>query len=135
MAGKSQEQPNVFYCRITDAVADETFDARVEVVKRPVIRMSRYERRPELADIFIEELVGRLDRWITITERNDRELRIKGTHKHVHGHFVLFDMDGKGKYMRRDRYGNTLEKRLCETWSLGESFGRSIQRTLRYSTG
>ena len=132
MAGKAQQQPHSFYCRIIDAVANETFDARVEVVKRRVIRMSRYERQLELAHIFIEELAGRLDRWITITEDDDGELNVEGTHKHVHGHFVLFDMDGNGKYLRRDRYGKTLEKRPCATWSLGESFGLSVQRSLRY---
>ena len=126
------ETERVFTCQILDQRADETFSARATFVKKTVIRKNRYdEGKIALADIYLQDVSGLLDRSVTIKEGIDREIVITGTCKDVHGHFVLFDMTGNGKYIRRNRLGKDLEKRLCSTWSLGDAFGRRVEALLR----
>lgn len=126
------EVQRVFTCVIVDTKAGETFSARVTLVKKGVVRRSRYDDATiALADIYIQDVAGLLDRSVTIDEDVRRQIRITGTSKDVHAHFILFRMTGEGKYVRRDRYGKDLEKRLCSTWSLGDAFGRQVDALLR----
>jgi hypothetical protein len=83
-----------------------------------------------LADIYLQDTSGLLDRWVTITKDIQQQINIAGTSKDVHGHFVLFNMNGDGKYIRRDRLGKDLERRFCSTWSLGHAFGRQVHALL-----
>ena len=126
------EVQRVFTCRIVDTQADETFSARVTFVKKSTIRRNRYdEGKIALADIYIQDVCGLLDRSVSINVDINREVVITGTCRDIHGHFVLFDATGNGKYIRRDRLGNDREKRFCSTWSLGDSFGRQVDALLR----
>ena len=83
-----------------------------------------------LADIYIQDVSGLLGRSVTITKNIHREITITGTSQDVHGHFILFNMTGDGKYVRRDRFGKDRERRFCSTWSLGNAFGRQVDALL-----
>jgi hypothetical protein len=123
----------VFTCFIVDTVSNESFSARARFVKKTPIRKNEYDpgKLIALADIYIQDVSGLLDRSVTITQEVNDAIEIRGTSKDIHGHFVLFNMNGEGKYMRRDRLGKDLEKRFCSTWSLGYAFGREVQAILR----
>jgi hypothetical protein len=48
-----------------------------------------------------------------------------------HSHFILFDLNGNGKYVRRNRFKKDLEKRACSIWSLGNDFGNGVADAMR----
>jgi hypothetical protein len=125
------ETERVFTCVVVDTQAHETFSARATFVKKTVVRRNMYDQGTiALADIYIQDVSGLLGRSVTITEDIHREINIAGTSKDVHGHFILFNMTGDGKYIRRDRFGKDLERRFCSTWSLGNAFGRQVHALL-----
>jgi hypothetical protein len=127
------ETEREFTCFVADIQANESFSARATFVKKTPIRRNKYDpgKIIALADIYLQDVSGILDRWVTITRDIHHQINITGTSTDVHGHFILFNMNGDGKYIRRDRLGKDLEKRFCSTWSLGYAFGRQVEALLR----
>jgi len=85
----------------------------------------------ELAHIFIRSVADQFKVFgVTFTEdesgdlasdRHDQYGKLK-----EHSHFVLYDHQGNGKYIRRDRYGKTVEIRVCTVWDLGFEFANKV---------
>ena len=134
------EQSTTFECEIVDAPAGERFLARATLTKKFPIGASRIDKgRIELAHIYITSLA---DRWkgagATITgdegglriTPHDEVYAVRNDRSKDHSHFVLFDLTGHGKYIRRNKYGNDVEVRICSTWDLGVAFGSKVAEAL-----
>ena len=118
-------QNESFECFIVDTRAKERFRARCEVVKKQPIAASRHERRIELAHIYIYALA---DTWkgagVSFEKTkgggvsslpSDENYARKNDRPKDHSHFIVFDLHGNGKYVRRNRFGTDLEVRICST--------------------
>jgi hypothetical protein len=125
-----QQRP--FTCMIHDKVTDERFSARVLVSKKFPIESSTIDAgKVELADIFIWPLVEQKKAWgPTILSDNAGGILTSIEYRDTHSHFILYDLSGSGKYIRRDDEGRDLEKRICSIWDLGNPFGSRVTRLL-----
>jgi hypothetical protein len=128
------DQKFEFTCVVDDRHANEHFDAKCIFEKKFPITRSRKDKRIALAHIYIiavsdQEWNDLTDlRFITNKAIADAWGK-KPTYK-AHGHFILFNIDGDGKYIRRDRRSNEMEPRLCSTQDLGPSFDAHVARIL-----
>jgi hypothetical protein len=137
-----QDQQRTFECDIDDRTAREHFHAAVTVViKHPIAASTLDDGQRELAHIYITSLA---DRWkgssATFTESpsgglqkstSDEQYAVRGGRSKDHSHFVVFNVTGTGKYIRRNRFGTDVEKRMCSTWDLGATFGSKVAEALR----
>jgi hypothetical protein len=125
-------QQRAFTCVINDKVTDERFAARVLVSKKFPIEASTIDTgKVELADILVWPLVERKKAWgPTIESDNAGGIVTSIEYRDTHSHFVLYDLAGSGKYIRRDNEGRDLEKRLCSIWDLGNPFGSRVTQLL-----
>ena len=135
------EQNDSFECTIVDPKAQEHFRAKVVIAKKQPVRTSRHDdKRIELAHLYIYAL---FDTWkgaaVSFTPGPDGTVQASNEDENYarrndrpkdHSHFVVFDLTGKGKYIRRNRYGTDEEVRPCSTWDLGAEFGDKVSRVL-----
>jgi hypothetical protein len=123
-----------FTCVIKDIQRDETFAARVKVAKKVPIEASTIDRgKVELADIYIWPVVERIKAWgPSITEDEEGKLVTAIEYRDTHSHFVLYDLSGQGKYIRRDNENRVLERRLCSVWDLGHPFGSNVATLMTF---
>ncbi len=111
-----------FNCTIVDHKRKDSFSASVVVQKRYPVRATwhaeqrarqhAFKDRIELADIFITPISNQVE-------------------PPVHNHFVLYDWNGAGIYIIRDRQNARLERRECSMWDLGDAFGSRVLKALK----
>jgi hypothetical protein len=121
-----------FFCVIKDRALNEAFIARVKFAKKSPIKASIIDKgQVELADIYIWPLVERVKAWgPSLTEDDEGNLVADIAYRDTHSHFVLYDLSGQGKYIRRDNENRVLERRLCSVWDLGNPFGRNVSQLM-----
>src|SRR5271165_1164753 len=99
-----------FSCEIRDLRSTDRFSAEVLVRKRFTVRRSSHDAgRIELADVFVTPISG-----------------LVSASANVHNHFVVFNYNGEGVYIVRDRFRRDEDRRYCSTWDLGDAFGRKV---------
>ncbi len=111
-----------FKCTIVDYERHERFSAAVVVKKKYPVRATwhaeqnerkhAFKDRIELADVFITPISDQV-------------------RPPVHNHFVLYDWNGAGIYIVRDRQHTRLERRECSMWDLGDAFASRVLKALK----
>jgi hypothetical protein len=124
-----------FFCVINDHRANERFDAKCILEKTFPITRSRNDKRIALAHVYVysvadQEWTDRTD-LRHITKKSVADAWGAGPSYKAHSHFILFDLDGNGRYVRRDRKGNTIDNQLYSIQELGTSFYEHVSRILR----
>jgi hypothetical protein len=125
-----------FKCWIVDKQEGLSFSAGVTVTRfeRPIA--SKYDPGEfEHADIFVVYLSHRIGaRSVTITQ--DKQTgEVKSKPENVlppnHDHFIVFDLNGRGKYLYRNEFHKTVGERLCTIWDFGNDFGTGVVAAMR----
>jgi hypothetical protein len=125
-----------FECWIVDKREGLSFSAAATVSRfeRPIA--SRHDRGEfEHADIFIVYLSHRIGgRAVSFTQDKHTGEVVSKAYDHLpsnHDHFILFDLNGRGKYLYRNEFHKTLDERLCTIWDLGNDFGTGVVAAMR----
>ena len=128
-----------FGCMIDESTTGERYTALVTMRKPGVVSKPRHtdNARIELAHAYIEPVSGQLItgfRVATDVHQDGRRIGSIGVAEHasVHHHFVLYDVSGRGKYIVRNAFDQTVRTRECSTWDLGSGFATRVTQALTY---
>ncbi|HEY7191956.1 MAG TPA: hypothetical protein VH436_35660 [Vicinamibacterales bacterium] len=125
-----------FDCWIVDKHEELTFSAGVTVSRFERPLASKHDAGEfEHADIFIVYLSHRIGgRGVTFTQDRQTGEVVAEEHDHLppnHDHFILFDLNGRGKYLYRNEFHKTVGERLCTIWDFGNDFGTGVAAAMR----
>ena len=128
------KQKFAFTCVVDDRKANEHFSASCILEKKFPITRSKTDNRIALAHVYIVSVADQEWDDLTdlryITNKAIAEAWGSPPSYEAHGHFILFNSNGDGKYIRRDRDHNDLDSRFCSTLDLGPSFDAHVSRIL-----
>lgn len=127
-------QQHSFTCVIEDKFLDDRFSAKVQVLKRDVIRRSPDGLNIEIADVYITPVSGQhayyesKANWKKTPAKFDVPTK---DNNGSHNHFVVQDFSGQGLYIVRDQMRKEIRRRHCSIWALGQPFASRVMNVLR----